>query len=94
MCKLFIIMVNEQNNTHYLQRDKPVSTETVKKPAEPPKPLTKKDALIQNLMAKYNLKGRIGKILVTTIIDRVGEKPDVVEANLMRALLPKRIHHD
>ncbi len=72
-----------------------MSTELVKKPADPPKPLTKKEALIQNLMTKYNLKGRIGKILVTAIIDRVGEKPDVVETNLMRALLPKRItHHD
>ncbi len=83
-----------EQNTYNNQSDKPLSTETVKKPPEPPKPLTKKDALIQSLMTKYNLKGRIGKILVTTIIDRVGEKPDVVETNLMRALLPKRIHHD
>ncbi len=71
-----------------------MSTEFVKKPVAPPKPLTKKEALIQNLIAKYNLKGRIGKMLVTAIIDRVGEKPDIVETNLMRALLPKRIHHD
>ena len=65
----------------------------MKKAAETPSPLTKKEKLVQNLMAKYNLKGRIGKILVTSIIDRVGEKPDVVETNLMRALLPKRIYH-
>ncbi len=63
------------------------------KPAELAKPLTKKDALVQSLMAKYNLKGRMGKILVEAIIDRVGEQPDIVETNLMRALLPKRIHN-
>ncbi|OLS16287.1 MAG: hypothetical protein RBG13Loki_0110 [Promethearchaeota archaeon CR_4] len=71
-----------------------MSTETPTKTSDPPKPLTKKDALVQNLMVKYNLKGRMGKILVMAIIDRVGEQPDVVETNLKRALLPKRIHHD
>ncbi|HMF32419.1 MAG TPA: hypothetical protein VKK79_13440 [Candidatus Lokiarchaeia archaeon] len=60
---------------------------------EVPQAPSKRDTIVQAMMEKYGLKGKKGKVLVDSIVDRVGENPAMVETMLMRALLPKRIHH-
>jgi hypothetical protein len=60
---------------------------------ETPQILSKRETIEHAMMEKYGLKGKKGKVLIDSIIDRVGENSVMVETMLMRALLPKRIHH-